>query len=388
MGHPLNRIYLDNAATSWPKPNSVYEAVERYQRELGVAAGRGSYRDTEEVERTVVRTRMAIAKLIGAASANQIVFTQNCTDSLNLALHGLLKRGDHVVTSKAEHNSILRPLAFLQAAKDVGVTSVPVDSLGVINVDEINKAIQPKTRLVAVTHASNVTGSLQPIEEIGRLVAKHHCSFLLDAAQTLGHVPIDVHACRVDLLAAPGHKGLHGPLGTGILYLADGVENQLVPSRQGGTGTQSESLEQPEQLPSKYESGNLNVPGLYGLDAGVAYVLANDLTQDHHLYELTQRLIVGLAESPSISIYSAPNACGIVSFNVAGYDPREVATLLDASAGIQVRAGLHCAPLMHQTLGTMAAGGTVRASFGHFSNAEEVDKLIAAIRMLTEHPIH
>lgn len=383
----LNRIYLDNAATSWPKPESVYQAVDRYQRTLGVAAGRGSYRAAEEVNRTLGQARLAVARLIGACSPSQIVFTQNCTDSLNLALHGLLKPGDHVITSHAEHNSILRPLSFLNATKGVKMTSVSVNSSGMIDVNAIKDSVLPETRLIAITHASNVTGSLQPIHEIGQLAETCGCVFLLDAAQTLGHVPIDVVASRVDLLAAPGHKGLLGPLGTGVLYIRDGLEQQILPIRQGGTGTQSELAEQPEQLPSKYESGNLNVPGIYGLQAGVEFVVENDLTRSPHLHELSRQLVAALRGTPEVSVYSDANPCGIVSFQIRGYDPREVATLLDASAEIQVRAGLHCAPEMHRELGTFDQSGTVRASFGHFSTTEDVDKLIAAVRMLAEHPV-
>lgn len=386
MPSKLTRIYLDNAATSWPKPESVYSAVDQYQREVGVAAGRGSYRDAEDIERTLAKTRLSICNLVGGASPDRVIFTQNCTDALNLALHGVLRSGDHVVTSCAEHNSILRPLHAIRESGGITFTTVDVDSFGRIDMQAIRNAVKPETKLIALTHASNVTGIVQPIEQIGQLAKDRDCLFLLDAAQTLGHVPINVGASCVDLLAAPGHKGLMGPLGTGLLYVGEGVEQILKSTRQGGTGTQSELPQQPTSLPAKYEAGNLNVPGIVGLAAGVSHVSAQDLTHSRHLFELSSRILTGI-QVANVTAHSKPNDCGIVSFNIKGYDPREAATLLESSAGIQVRAGLHCAPLMHQALGTFGKGGTVRASCGHFSTEEEIDKLIESVRMLAETPI-
>jgi len=379
----LDRLYFDNAATSWPKPESVYVAVDRYQRELGVAAGRGSYRDSEDVSRLINRLRSQLANLIGAEGPERIVFTQNCTDSLNLALHGLLNEGDHVVSTVAEHNSILRPLHELRHR---GVTSTLVDlnEAGGIDESQLAKAVRPETRLIAVTHASNVTGFLQPLEGIRQIARQHDCLLLLDAAQTLGHVPVNVATAGVDLLAAPGHKGLLGPLGTGLLYLAPGLEDVVRSIRQGGTGTQSELAEQPTQMPAKFEAGNLNVPGLVGLEAGVQHVVGQlqELLDERHFETCTEMLIDGIGQLPGVTMYSRPNRTGIVSFNVAGYDPREFATLLDSTATIQVRAGLHCAPLMHRHLGTVETGGAVRASFGHWSTELEIAKLIEAVSML------
>lgn len=378
----MTRIYLDNAATSWPKPDCVYDAVDHYQRQVGVAAGRGSYGDAESIARTIQQARKNIGQLIGA-EASQIVLTHNCTDALNLALHGLLQSGDHVVTSVAEHNSVLRPLATL-AAKGIETTYVPVDEQGLIDLDQLGKSVTASTKLIAITHASNVTGAIQPIEAIGRVAHARDCLLLLDAAQTCGHVPIDLRSGHVDLMAAPGHKGLLGPLGTGILYIASGIEAQLQCIRQGGTGTQSDDPTQPTEVPAKYESGNLNVPGLVGLDAGVRYVLDNQLDQDISIEARSNQLIQGLQALDNLTVYSTPNPCGIVSFNLTGYDPQEVATLLDSAGGIQVRAGLHCAPLMHRSLGTLSTGGTVRASCGHFTTAEEIEQLIELVTSLAE----
>jgi len=379
----MNRIYLDNAATSWPKPEVVYEAVDRYQRTIGVAAGRGSYRNADAVDRTLTRLRSNLSKLIGSSdSPSQCVFTQNCTEALNLALHGTLREGDHVVTTEIEHNSIMRPLAHLARMKGIRVTTVEADSEGLVSLENLSSAVMNATRLIAITHGSNVTGAVQPIAEVGRIAAERDCLLLVDAAQTLGHVPLNVETNHIDLLAAPGHKGLLGPLGTGFLYIRSGLETQLCELHQGGTGTSSELLDQPEQLPAKYESGNANVPGLVGLDAGVKYVLDEKTIESSTLQDLTEMTIQEVSSLSNVKVHSRVNPCGIVSFNLNGFDPREVATMLDGAAGIEVRAGLHCAPGVHRRIGTFDSGGCVRASFGHFSTQDCAKQLVEAVSML------
>jgi selenocysteine lyase/cysteine desulfurase len=261
----MPRIYLDNAATSWPKPESVYQAVDDYQRRLGAPAGRGVYAEATEVERLVNNCRKKVAQLINEADPTRVIFTQNGTDSLNLAIHGWLQPGDHVVTSVCEHNSVLRPLRFLAEHRNVSTTYVGCDAQGRVDPGDIRRAIQPQTRLIALTHASNVTGTIQPVEEVGKIAKERGISFLVDAAQTLGHMRVDVQRIGCQMLAAPGHKGLLGPLGTGVLYIAPGVEARLLPIRQGGTGTRSDEDIQPTTLPDRYESGNLNVSGIVGL---------------------------------------------------------------------------------------------------------------------------
>lgn len=376
----MTRIYLDNAATSWPKPEAVYRAVDGYQRRLGAPAGRGAYAEASEVERTVASCRKKLAQLIGTSDPNRIIFTQNGTDSLNLALHGWLRDGDHVVTSICEHNSVLRPLRFLAEQRNVSTTYVACDALGIVDPDSIRQAIQPKTRLIALIHASNVTGAIQPVEEVGRIANERGIAYLVDAAQTLGHVPLDVQRIGCQMLAAPGHKGLLGPLGTGVLYIAPGVEDQLIPLRQGGTGTRSDEDSQPTTLPDRYESGNLNVPGIVGLEAGVSHILARGVPAIlEHAQDLTSRL---LSEIPGVTLYGPPTAdkrAGIVSLNLAGYDPQELASLLDSQWSIQTRAGLHCAPRMHAALGT-APSGTLRLSVGPFNTQEQIDRVVAALR--------
>ena len=377
----MPRIYLDNAATSWPKPESVYRAVDDYLRRLGAPAGRGSYSEASEVARMVALCRRRIATLIGAPDPARIVFTHNATDSLNLALHGLLQPGDHVVTTVCEHNSVLRPLHFLRQTRDVQATYVPCDSQGIIDPADIKRAITSKTRLIVMLHASNVTGAIQPAADVGRIAAEHGVIFLLDAAQSLGYVPIDVKQLGCQLLAAPGHKGLLGPLGTGILYVAPVMEELLSPTRQGGTGTTSEDESAPSQLPERYEAGNLNIAGLAGLDAGAEFVAQHMEASLPRMQSLTAQLWPGLTELPSVKLYGPPagnRRVGVVSLNIAAYDPQELVSLLDSQWSIQCRAGLHCAPRMHAALGTLPSG-TLRLSLGHFTTEAEVRAAVSAL---------
>jgi cysteine desulfurase / selenocysteine lyase len=377
------RIYLDNAATTWPKPPAVYDAVERTMRELGAPAGRGVYREAAEVERLVVDARRRVASLLGAEEPRRVIFTFNGTDSLNLALHGLLRPGDHVVTSVVEHNSVLRPLRQLEENRDVRVTRVGCDGRGVVDPDDVRRAVRPETRLIALIHASNVTGAVQPVEEVGRIAREAEVLYLVDAAQTAGHYPIDVRRLGCHLLAAPGHKGLLGPLGTGVLYVAPSVEEQLASIRQGGTGTQSEEDRQPHSLPDKYEAGNHNTPAIAGLGAGAAWLAEQGVETIHDRQrKLTARLIAGLADLEGVTIHGPPGAedrIGVVSITLERCEPQEAAMMLDAAHRIQARPGLHCAPLMHQALGTDAGGGTLRFSLGPFTTAEEIDQTVAAV---------
>lgn len=380
---PTDRIYLDNAATSWPKPNAVYDAMDRYLRLNGAPAGRGAYAEAAEVERIIKDARKRIANVFGEHDPNRVVFTSNGTDSLNMAIHGLLRTGDHVVTTVCEHNSVLRPLRELERTAGVTVTRLACDSNGIVDATEFASAINNKTRLFILSHASNVTGVIQPAEAIGEVAKSHGVRFLLDAAQSVGHIPVSVRRLQADVVAAPGHKGLLGPLGTGILYLAPGVEKELRTIRQGGTGTTSENDWQPETLPDKYETGNHNVPGLVGLGAAVAYLVERTHEEiRHHELCLTERLLDGLRSVDGVTIYGPQNAeqrVGVVSIAIDGYDPQEVATMLDAAYSIQVRSGFHCAPLMHSSLGTRSRGGTVRFSAGAFNTIEQIDHAVQAI---------
>jgi cysteine desulfurase family protein len=377
------RIYLDNAATSWPKPPAVADAVDRYLRKLGAPAGRSGYREAAEVERRIRDTRRHTAQLIGADDPKRVVFTAGCTDSLNLALHGLLQTGDHVVTTVIEHNSVLRPLRHLQDHRGVEITHVGCSDEGFVDVDALVRAVRPSTRLIALIHASNVTGALQPIERVAEIARQHRALLLVDAAQSLGSEPIDVKGLGIDLLAGPGHKGLLGPLGVGILYLRAGVEEHVESCRQGGTGTQSEDDRQPRSLPDKYESGNFNVPGILGLEAALQFLRERTISAlRRHETELTARLMDGLARIDGVTLHGPRDPrlrVGVISVSVAGFDPHEIASTLDATYAVQVRSGLHCAPLMHRALGTLERGGTVRLSLGPYTTDEHIDRTVAAI---------
>ncbi len=379
----MQRIYLDNAATSWPKPEAVYEAVDHYQRELGATMGRGAYREAGEVERRVSQVRRRLVDLIGADDPQRIVFTANGTESLNLAIHGVLRSGDHVVTSVVEHNSVLRPLRFLQEHGGICVDRVPCGSDGIIDPAAVRAALKPNTRLIALVHASNVTGALQPIEEVGALAAEYGVFYLVDAAQSLGHLPIDVRRVGAHFFASPTHKGLLGPAGLGMLYVAPGSEQHLQPLRQGGTGTQGDVDRQPDSLPEKYESGNLNAPAVLGLAESLEFLSQQGLEQIHQqTRELTAQLLGGFLSIDGVTVYGPRDPqkqLGVVSISIAGLDPREVAAMLDSAHRIQTRAGIQCAPLMHQSLGTTKLGGTVRFSTSVFTTSEEVDAAIEAI---------
>src|SRR6476646_64944 len=277
------RIYLDNAATSWPTPEAVYKAVDHYLREIGAPNGRSGYSHAQESNRIVDRARRGVAALIGAREPSQVVFGFNCTDVLNMAIRGVVRPGDHIVTTVCEHNSVLRPLRALSEEANVEVTYVPCDGQGYVSPDDVRTALRPDTRLVAVNHASNVTGAIHRIDAIGRVVRESDALYLVDAAQSLGHVPIDVRSFEVDLLAAPGHKGLLGPLGTGVLYIRPGVEKLMTTLREGGTGSVSELDRQPEIMPDRFEPGSHNAIGIAGLSAGLEWITSQGIEQLHEL---------------------------------------------------------------------------------------------------------
>lgn len=376
MNEP-KRIYLDNAATTWPKPETVYEAVDRYQREVGSPNGRSGYREALEANAIVERAREGVAEVLGADDPLQVAFGFSGTDVLNLAIRGVVRPGDHVVTTVCDHNSVLRPLRALAETADVEVSYVPCDGEGFVSPDDVRAALQPNTRLVTVVHASNVTGAVQPIAAIGRIVREHGALFLVDAAQSLGHLPFDVSTFDVDLVAAPGHKGLLGPLGTGVLYMRPGVEQELEPLRYGGTGSRSDEDRQPEELPDKFEPGNHNLPGLAGLAASCEFVSKRSIAALHeHHTALTARLLERLQTIEGVTIHgpqSTANRTSVVSITVDGYDPQELAAVLESARRIQCRAGLHCAPRMHAALGTTAGGGTLRLSPGYSTTLDEID---------------
>ncbi len=385
------RIYLDNAATSWPKPEAVYEASDHYLREIGAPNGRSSYGQAMESNRIIERARRGVAELIDAPAGSHVAFGFNCTDVLNMAIRGIVRPGDHIVTTVCDHNSVLRPVRDLAENANCHVTYVGCDGQGYISPDDVRAAIRPNTRLVVINHASNVTGAIQPIEEIGCKVRETEAFYLVDAAQSLGHVPITLRTLDCDLLAAPGHKGLLGPQGTGVLYMAPGIERELKPFRCGGTGTQSEADRQPEMLPDKYEPGNHNLPGLAGLAAATRFLQGETIEAIHtHHTALVERLLQGLCEIDIVRIHgpqSTKNRTSVVGITIEGYTPQELAAALDSAYHIQCRSGLQCAPRMHEALGTAAAGGTLRLSPGYSTTLEEIDTVIQAIQEVAALPV-
>ncbi len=381
-----NRIYLDNAATSFPKPECVYAAMDDYNRRLGAAAGRGAYRSAAEASDIVRRCRRNLAMLFNAEGPDRFAFAFNGTDALNLALHGALKPGDHVVTTAVEHNSMLRPLRVL-ADRGVEVTVVDCDEAGRVSPDAVREALRLETRLIAVTHASNVTGAIQPVAEIADIAKSAGALMLLDAAQTAGHLPIDLRSLPVDLLATSGHKGLLGPLGTGVLYVRPGLDEQLETVRQGGTGTISEDDRQPTTMPTRFEAGNMNMVGIAGLEASTRWILDAGVGQlRRHEQELTLRLLTGLREIPQVRTFgpaAVDERIGVVSLVAEGWPPHELAAVLDAEFGIEVRAGLHCAPRIHERLGISKTGGTLRISPGPFTTTDEINACLEALGRLS-----
>jgi cysteine desulfurase family protein len=375
-------IYLDNAATTFPKPEQVYRAVEQAMREIGVGPGRGSHRRGLAASRVVFEAREAVAALFGIGDSARVVFTHSATEALNLALNGLLKPGDHVVSTTMEHNSLLRPL-HLAEKMGVEVTRVPGDHCGLVDWKEIKRALRGNTRLVALSHCSNVTGAIQPVGEIGAMTRNAGLLFLVDAAQSAGAVPIDVNAMNIDLLAVPGHKGLFGPQGTGVLYVGEGVE--LRPLIVGGTGGFSSAAEQPETLPERFESGTMNTPGIAGLKAGVDFVLSTGSGEIRKKEaRLVTQLLEGVAGIPGIVTYSPRSAelrAGLVSFTAGGLDPAEIGFRLDSEFDIAVRVGLHCAPEAHRTIGTFP-GGAVRVSPGYFNSEQDIKMFLQALSII------
>ncbi len=376
------RIYLDHAATSWPKSEAVLKAMIDFARDCGAAAGRGGYASAGIADTVVTTTRRRIASLIGATRAESISFHANGTAALNAAIHGVLREGDHVVTCAAEHNSVLRPLHFLHQRGLIQWTRIPVDHSGQVDSQHLLDAVDADTRLVALTHASNVTGALQPIREVAEAIRDRPTLFLCDAAQTFGTLPIDVDG--IDLLAAPGHKASGGPLGTAFLYVNPAIEHQVVPWMQGGTGSQSESLEMPKTMPSKMEPGNLNVPALAGWSVALKQILDEGIeSRQQRAIHLARRLRDQLETIDGVRVYGPLDSLPIASVTVDGLSPSDAAIVLDAEYGIETRAGMHCAALIHSHLGTETEG-TLRISAGHETSDTEIDTAVAALRSLCE----
>jgi len=377
-------IYLDNAATSWPKPEAVYQAMDSLMRHTGASPGRSGHLLSITAARIIYETREAVAQLFGVHDPAHIVFTSNATEALNLAIKGLLHIGDHAVTSSLEHNSVMRPLRALEK-KGIEVTVVNCSAHGSLDPGDIERAIRPYTRLIVLSHASNVVGTILPVAEVGRIARDHGVPLLVDAAQSAGCYPIDFEAMNIDLLAFSGHKSLYGPQGTGVLCIREGIESLLEPLKYGGTGSYSEYEHQPEFLPDKYESGTPNTVGLAGLGAGVRFVMQEGLSNIRAKEErLTKLLMDGLTTIPGVDTYgkSRPgDRVAIVSFNISGQTPSEVALRLEEDFRIMCRPGLHCSPVAHRTLGTFPQG-SVRLSPGHFNSVHDIERTVEAVRQI------
>jgi cysteine desulfurase family protein len=374
-------IYLDNAATSFPKPDSVYEAVTRAMREECGNPGRSGHRLSLAAGRIVSEARFLCARLFNAESPDNIIFTSNTTVALNMAIKGLIESGDHIITSSLEHNSVSRQLFELQNMS-VEVTKLATDITSGLNPDDLKKALRPNTKLVVCTHISNVTGTVNDIAAIGNVCGNNGLVFLVDAAQSAGVRPIDVRGMSVDMLAFPGHKGLLGPQGTGGLYVKPGLNLKTI--IQGGTGSNSELLSQPNNFPEKFESGTLNTPGLAGLAAGIRFILetgVETITQREEV--LTDRLLDGIKSLKGIRVtgsHDGQNRGSVVSLCFENLPPTDAAIILDTAYNIAVRSGLHCAADAHRHIGTLDSGGTVRISPNFFNTEEDIDNCLAALK--------
>jgi cysteine desulfurase family protein len=373
-------IYLDNAATSFPKPEPVYLALDQFARQSLANPGRAGHKMALAAEQALDNCRHLLNQFFVGEGPERFIFTMNCTDALNMAFKGILSEGDHVVTTDLEHNSVSRPLRRMELDGKITLTRLKADSGGTINPDDFRRAITPRTRLFALTHASNVLGTVQPIEHVGRIAREHDLFFLVDAAQTAGVLPIDVRAMSIDLLAFPGHKSLYGPTGTGALYV--GSRTRLRAWREGGTGGDSSSETQPAELPYFLEGGTPNVLGVAGLAAGIRYIEERGLARIHeHEVTLTERLRRRLQELQGYTIFGhrdPSRRVGTLSFRHEALPASEIGGILDQAFEIAVRPGLHCAPYIHRSLGTFPEG-TVRVSPGAFTTPDEIDTLARAL---------
>ncbi len=380
-------IYFDNAATSWPKPPEVPAAMVSFMKHSGANPGRSGHRMAVQAARVVYAAREAAAGLFHAPDPLRVVFGSNVTEALNLALCGYLRPGDHVVTSSLEHNSVMRPLRALEKA-GVELTVVKGSPEGLLDPVDLLAAMRSNTVMIALTHASNVVGTLLPVAEAGEIARLHGALLLVDTAQTGGAYPLDMQADQIDLLAFTGHKGLLGPMGTGGLIVGERVDvERLVPLKRGGTGSRSELEEQPRFLPDLGESGTLNAIGLAGLEAGIRWVMERGVHAIRaHEVALTQALIGGLSSISGVKVYGTLDAScqtATVSFNIVGMEPSEVGLRLDEEFGILCRVGLHCAPAAHKTLGTFPTG-TVRFGLGVWNTRQEVDAALEAVETLAQ----
>lgn len=371
-------IYLDNAATSFPKPPEVIRAAAGVMEKIGGNPGRAGHAGALAGARIMEKCRESAARYLGVSSPERIIFCFSCTDALNIAIKGMLHQGDTVLVSHGEHNAVMRPLMGYHAAGKITLRMLPPDARGLLSPDTVRAAIGPGTALCVLCHASNVTGVIQPAREIALACHERGVPLLLDAAQTAGTE--DLSAIPADMIAMPGHKGLLGPMGTGLLYVGKGLLPR--PLREGGTGSASESMLQPALLPDRLESGTANLPGIAGLCQGLKFILHHRAAIAEYEHFLARRLRQGLQNIPGVAVYGAEDAprVGVVSFNIRNMDSGEAADALSQKR-FALRGGLHCAPAIHAWLGTQ---GAVRASLGPFNTESDVDALLAAVSQMTK----
>lgn len=378
----MNDIYLDNAATSFPKPESVYLAVLDFMRRGGGSPSRGSYSKAQESERKLVQLRTRLAQFFGIYDPSRIIFTANATDALNLAIKGWLLDGDHVITTDLEHNAVLRPLWGLRRTRHIDVTIIKSNAQGIVDPDDIARAIKPNTRLICCVHVSNVLGTIQPIAEIARHAREKEIPLLVDGSQSAGAIPCNLEELGIDLFAFTGHKSLLGPTGTGGLYVRAGLE--LQPFREGGNGAHSEDLEQPSSWPEKHESGTPNMMGLVGLLAGIEFINTTGIETIHqHELALNRLLMEGLQDINGLKVHgpAADKKVGITSISFPALDPAEVGQILGKKFGVMIRTGIHCAPLIHPALGTQGKG-TLRFSIGWSNSQDEIETVTNVVRQI------
>ena len=380
----MERIYFDNASTSFPKAEGVAEAVYHYMKDCGCNINRGGYDEAYQAEETVLRTRQQLTKLFHGPDCRNVVFTRNITESLNVLLKGFLKAGDHVLVSAMEHNAVMRPLTQL-TEQGVSFDRIPCGADGTLEVSAMNGLLRENTRAVVMLHASNVCGTLMPIETVGAFCHAHGLRFILDTAQTAGVFPIDMEIMQIDALAFTGHKGLLGPQGIGGFLLQPDMVPLLQPLIAGGTGSISHEEQMPSFMPDRFEAGTMNLPGIMGLHAALCWLEREtiDAVRSHEL-ELTERFLSGALDIPCLRVVGRRNIsgrAGVVSVVPENADPALVADALGREYGIMVRVGLHCAPNAHKTLGTFPTG-TIRFSFGRWNTPRQVDTALSALREL------
>ena len=380
-------VYLDNASTSFPKPKAVCDSMYNFIANIGGNSGRSNHTNALESNRYVFDTRENIASFFNFPKIENVVFTNNITSSLNILINGILKKGDHVITSSIEHNSVIRPLWNLKEANIIDLDIAEANSLGILSVESINKLIKPNTKLIVLTHASNVIGSIQPIKEIGELCKKNNIFFILDSAQSAGVLPVDFAEFNLSALAFTGHKSLLGPQGIGGFIISDELNEICEPFILGGTGSLSHALSQPDFLPDKFESGTLNIPGIVGLNEGIKFIFSKRIDNiRNHEISLMEYLTSELQKLPFVKLYGETNPqlkTPVLSFNIDNHDSSEVGRYLN-SLNIYLRTSYHCAPLIHKIIGTERIG-TVRVSPGYFNTFNDIETFILAIKNFYTH---